>query len=152
MEYAFRNTMTRFLLVFTALGLMVGTMWAQGGTGELSGLVTDPSGAVVANAPVTLSNTATGDKRTTVTTASGIYRFVALPVVGTYTLETSPKGFKSAKVAGIVVSVGSVVNQDVHLELGAGSEQVTVEAGVQQVQTSESSLSGLVDRRVWQQM
>jgi hypothetical protein len=152
MEYAFRNTMTRFLLVFTVLGLMVGTMWAQGGTGELQGLITDPSGAVVANAQVTLSNTATGDKRTTVTTPAGIYRFVALPVVGTYTLETSPKGFKSAKVANIVISVGTVVSQDVKLELGAGSEQVTVEAGVQQVQTSESSISDLVDRRVWQQM
>ena len=152
MEYAFRNTMTRFLLVITVLGLLAGTMWAQGGTGELSGLVTDPSGAVVANAQVSLSNTATGDKRTTVTTPAGIYRFVALPVVGTYTLETSPKGFKSAKVANIVVSVGTITNQDVKLELGASSEQVTVEAGVQQVQTTESSISDLVDRRVWQQM
>jgi hypothetical protein len=152
MEYEFRNTMTRFLLVFAALGLLVGTMWAQGGTGELTGLVTDPSGAVVANAQVSLTNTATGEKRTTVTTPAGIYRFPALPVVGTYTLETSPKGFKSAKVAGIVVSVGTVINQNVTLELGTSTEQVTVEAGVQQVQTQESSISDLVDRRVWQQM
>jgi carboxypeptidase family protein/TonB-dependent receptor-like protein len=152
MEYAFRNAMTRFLLVITVLGLMAGTLWAQGGTGELSGLVSDPSGAVVANAQVTLTNTATGEKRTTVTTPAGTYRFPALPVVGTYTLETSPKGFKSAKVANIVVSVGTIVSQDVKLELGASSEQVTVEAGVQQVQTQESSISDLVDRRVWQSM
>jgi hypothetical protein len=152
MEYAFRNAMTRFLLVFTVLGLLAGTMWAQGGTGELTGLVTDPTGAVIANAQVTLTNSATGDKRTTVTTAAGIYRFVALPVVGTYTLETSPKGFKGAKIANVLVSVGTVVNQDVKLELGASTEEVTVEAGVQQVQTTESSISDLVDRRVWQQM
>ena len=152
MEYAFRNTMTRFLLVFTVLGLLVGTMWAQGGTGELTGLVTDPSGAVVANAQVNLTNTATGEKRTTVTTAAGTYRFPALPVVGTYTLDTAPKGFKSAKVDGIVISVGTIVSQDLKLELGASSEQVTVEAGVQQVQTQESSISDLVDRRVWQSM
>ena len=61
MEYAFRNTMTRFLLVITVLGLFVGTMWAQGGVGELTGQVSDPSGAVVSNATVTLTNTATGD-------------------------------------------------------------------------------------------
>ena len=82
MEYAFRNTMTRFLLVITVLGLFVGTMWAQGGVGELTGLVSDPSGAVVSNATVTLTNTATGDKRTAVTTPAGVYRFSALPVSG----------------------------------------------------------------------
>ncbi|HEX8800521.1 MAG TPA: carboxypeptidase-like regulatory domain-containing protein, partial [Terriglobales bacterium] len=152
MEYAFRSAMTRFLLVFTVLGLLAGTMWAQGGTGELTGLVTDPSGAVIANAQITLTNSATGETRTTVTTAAGTYRFPALPVVGTYTLETAPKGFKGAKVANIVVSVGTIVNQDVKLELGTSAEQVTVEAGVQQVQTTESSISDLVDRRVWQQM
>jgi hypothetical protein len=152
MEYAFRNTLTRCLLVFTVLALLVGTVWAQGGTGELSGLVTDPSGAVVPNAQITLTNTATGDKRTTVSTGAGIYRFSALPVVGTYTLEIAPKGFKSVKVANIIVSVGTTVNHDVKLELGATSEQVTVEAGAETVQTSESDLSQLVDRRTWQQM
>ena len=95
MEYAFRNTLTRFLVVLSVLALFAGMVWAQGGVGELSGLVTDPSGAVVANVTVTLTNAATGDKRTAVTTPAGTYRFPALPVVGTYTLETSPKGFKS---------------------------------------------------------
>ena len=152
MEYAFRNTMTRFLLVITVLGLFVGTMWAQGGVGELTGQVSDPSGAVVSNATVTLTNTATGDKRTAVTTPAGVYRFPALPVVGTYTLETSPKGFKSVKVTDVVVSVGTVTSRDIKLELGASSEQVTVEAGQQLVQTEESSVSQLVDRRVWEQM
>ena len=152
MEYAFRNTMTRFLLVVTVLGLLVGTMWAQGGVGELTGLVTDPSGAVVSNATVTLTNNSTGDKRTAVTTPAGVYRFPALPVVGSYTLETAPKGFKSVKVTDVVVSVGTVTSRDVKLELGASSEQVTVEAGQQLVQTEESSVSQLVDRRVWEQM
>ena len=152
MEYAFRNTLTRFMLVLGVLALLTGVVWAQGGSGELQGLVTDPSGAVVANAQVALTNSATGEKRTTATTNAGIYRFVAVPVVGTYTLEMSPKGFKSAKVAGIVISVGTVVNQDIHLELGATTEQVTVEAGAQMVQTSDAAVSGLVDRRVWQQM
>src|SRR4051794_9603973 len=52
MEYAFRNTLTRFLLALGVLALLTGIVWAQGGTGELTGLVTDPSGAVVSNAEV----------------------------------------------------------------------------------------------------
>jgi len=152
MEHKVCRAMSRIAMLFAAVGLLTSTMWGQGGTGELTGLVTDPSGAVIANAQITLTNTATGEKRTSVTTAAGTYRFPALPVVGTYTLETAPKGFKSAKVDNIVISVGLIVNQDVKLELGAGTEQVTVEAGVQQVQTQESSVSDLIDRRVWQQM
>jgi len=152
MKYKVVGAWYRCLLAFAGLAMLAGTMWGQGGTSELTGLVTDPSGAVVANAQITLTNTATGEKRTTVTTAAGTYRFPALPVVGTYTLETAPTGFKSAKVDHIVVSVGTIVNQDVKLELGQGTEQVTVEAGVQQVQTQESSVSDLIDRRVWQQM
>src|SRR5437870_13694347 len=152
MDYAFRTFPRRFVFVAGLLVLFTSLMWAQAGTGELTGLVSDPSGAVVANAPITLSNSATGDKRTTNTTAAGVYRFSALPVVGTYTLEVAPKGFKAVKIANLVMSVGTTVTQDVKLELGTGSEQVTVEAGAEVIQTSESSLSQLVDRRIWQQM
>ncbi len=152
MRNMFRNTMTRFLLVLAVLALFSGTLWAQGGTGELTGLVTDPTGAVVANAPITLTNRATGEQRTTVTTAAGTYRFPALPIVGTYTLQASSKGFRGVKLENIVISVGTATNHDIKLELGATSEQVTVEAGTQLVQTTESAVSDLVDRRVWQQM
>lgn len=152
MENAIRNTLTRFLLVLGVLAWMSGTMWAQAGTGELTGLVADPSGAVIANAQVNLMNNETGEKRTTTTTPAGVYRFSSLPVVGTYTLEVAPKGFKSARVANVVISVGTTITQDVKLELGQTSEQVTVEAGVETVQTTESDLSQLVDRRIWQQM
>jgi hypothetical protein len=150
MEYAFRNTLTRFLLVLGLLALLTGIVWAQG-TSELTGLVSDPSGAVVANVQVNITNTATGEKRSTTTTPAGIYRFSALPV-GTYNLEVAPKGFKSVKVANIVTSVGASATHDVHLELGATSEQVTVEAGAETVQTTESSVSQLVDHRIWENM
>jgi len=110
MDYAFRNTLTRIVLVLGVVGLLASMVWAQGGSGELTVLVTDPSGAVVANAQVTLTNSATGDKRVTTTTGAGVYRFPALPVVGTYTLETSTKNFKAVKIANIVVSVGTTTN------------------------------------------
>jgi hypothetical protein len=72
--------------------------------------------------------------------------------VGAYSLELSPKGFKSVRVQDIVVGVRGATTRDVKLEVGAQGEQVTVEAGAQTVQTTESSVSDLVDRRVWEQM
>jgi len=152
MEYAFRPTITRCLLVLSLLTLLASLAWAQGGTGELSGLVTDPAGAVVANLPVTLTNSATAEKRVTTTTQAGVYRFGTLPIVGTYTLEMSPKGFRSVKIQNVVVSVGTVTTQDVKLELGTSSELVTVEAGTQLVQTEDASVSQLIDQRAWQSM
>src|SRR5216684_9378843 len=151
MESAFRNTSTRFLLAFVVLALCVGA-FAQGGSGELSGLVTDSTGAVVSGVEVKLSNSATGEVRATVTTPAGIYRFPALPIVGSYTLEIGSKGFKSTKVQNIIVSVGTITTRDVKLEVGATTEQVTVEASQQIVETEDSALSTLVDRRVWENM
>jgi outer membrane receptor protein involved in Fe transport len=148
----FRVVSFKALLLVVLGAVTVSLAFGQAGTGELSGLIADPTGAVIANAPVTLTNDATGEKRTTTTTATGIYRFVALPVVGTYTLEAAPKGFKTTRVANIVVSVGTVTSHDVQLEVGTGSETVTVEAGAQLVQTEDSSVSQLIDRRTWESM
>lgn len=150
MESAFRNTWTYFLLAIVVLALCVGA-FAQG-SGELSGLVTDSTGAVVSGVQVKLTNSATGEVRNTVTTPSGIYSFPALPIVGSYALEVAAKGFKSTKVQNVIVSVGAITTRDVKLEVGAATEQVTVEAGAQIVQTEDSSLSQLVDRRVWEDM
>src|SRR4051794_35211897 len=152
MANAFRRTLIQFLLLLGVLAWMSSAVWAQAGTGELTGLVADPSGAVISNAQVNLTNNETGEKRSTTTTPAGVYRFSSLPVVGSYTLEVAPKGFKSARVANVVISVGTTITQDVKLELGQTSEQVTVEAGTETVQTTESDLSQLVDRRIWQQM
>jgi hypothetical protein len=150
MESAFRNTWTYFLLAFVVLALCVGA-FAQG-SGELTGLVTDSTGAVVAGVGVKLTNSATGEVRDTATTPAGIYSFPALPIVGSYALEIAAKGFKSTRVQNIIVSVGTTTSRDVKLEVGAATEQVTVEAGQQIVETEDSALSTLVDRRVWENM
>src|SRR5262245_57947671 len=117
MESSFRFRWIRVFLAFLAVTLLASVVWAQG-TGEITGLVTGPSGADVSGATITITNSATGEKRTTITSSGGDYRFPQLPIVGTYTLQTAPKGFKSLKVAGIVVSVGTVVSKDLKLELG----------------------------------
>jgi Carboxypeptidase regulatory-like domain len=151
MESAFRSTWTCLLLAFVVLALCIGG-FAQGGGGELTGQVTDSTGAVVSGVEIKLTNSATGEVRTTTTTPAGTYRFPQLEIVGTYSLEITNKGFKSVKVQNIVATVGQITTRDVKLEVGAATEQVTVEAGAQLVQTEDSSLSQDVDRRVWQDM
>jgi Carboxypeptidase regulatory-like domain/TonB dependent receptor-like, beta-barrel len=126
--------------------------FAQGGSGQLTGLVTDPAGAAVPKVAVTLTNNSTGEKRDTVTTDAGIYRFPDLPVVGTYTLRVQAKNFKTFEAGNIVITVGRTVNMDVRLELGATSEVVQVEAGVQLVQSTESQVGGVLNQRDWQSL
>jgi hypothetical protein len=150
MESAFRKTWTYLLLAIAVLTLSVGA-FAQG-AGELNGLVTDTTGAVVSGVEVKLTNSATGEVRTTVTTPTGNYSFPSLPIVGTYTLEVGSKGFKSTKVQNVVVSVGTITQRDIRLEVGAATEQVTVEASQQIIEAENSALSQLIDRRVWENM
>src|SRR5271154_6136141 len=144
MESAFRNIWTYSLLTIVVMALCVGA-FAQGGAGELTGQVTDTTGAVVAGVQVKLSNAATGAVRTTMTTSAGTYDFPQLEIIGTYNLEITSKGFKSVKVQNVVVTVGQVTTRDIKMEVGTATEQVTVEAGAQMVQTEDSSLSQAVD-------
>ena len=81
-----RSLWTSFFLSSLVLILCAGA-FAQG-AGELTGLVTDTTGAVVSGVEVKLTNSATGEVRTTVTTPAGIYSFPALPMVGAYTLKS----------------------------------------------------------------
>jgi outer membrane receptor protein involved in Fe transport len=151
MRSAFDSTRIQLWLTLAVLGICA-VAFAQGGSGELTGLITDSSGAVVSGVEVKLTNSATGEVRTTTSTPAGIYSFPALPIVGFYKLEISAKGFKSTNVQNIVVSVGTITARDLRLEVGASTEQVTVEAGQQIVESEDSSLSQLIDRRVWENM
>ena len=143
----------KFFIGLVIFGLTVAILgYSQAGTGELSGLVTDPAGAVIANASVTLTNTATGEKRATTTSASGIYRFSALPVGNPYTLEIAVKDFRGYRAENVVVSVGTTTTQNARLEVGTSTQEVTVEAEGQLVQSEDSSVSQLLDRRTWETM
>lgn len=142
----------RIVLILALAMVFTTVAWAQGGAGDLSGVVYDQTGAVVPKAKITLTNTATGVVRTTETSDAGTYRFVALPIVGTYKLKVEVQGFKVYEVANIVISVARNTTEDVKLEVGTAAATVTVEAGAELVQTSESQLSELIDRRAWQSL
>src|SRR6266436_7573302 len=144
-KFAFALTVLAGLLfVFCAVS------YGQGGTGELTGTVYDPAGATVSDAKVTLTNVGTGFSREMTTGAGGVFRFTALPVVGAYAVTVEHAGFRKANVADIVISVGTTATVDVRLEVGALSDTVTVDAGAELVNPSESQISELIDRRVWE--
>jgi hypothetical protein len=118
--------------------------FSQGSTGTILGVVKDPSGTVVPGAKVTVSNAETALTRTASTAEDGAYRVPALPV-GRYTLRFEHEGFKTQIQEGLVltVSVELVVNST--FEVGSIAQSVTVTGDVPLVNTTSSSLGGLVN-------
>ena len=100
--------------------------FAQRITASIRGTVTDSTGGIVPGANVTVKNESTGFTRSTVTNSAGSYSFAELPT-GTYTVEVALDGFKSSIRKGITLNVADVHSEDVQLEPGALSENVTVE-------------------------
>ncbi len=113
------------------------------GTGAIAGTVTDPSGAAVANATVTLTNLGTNQARTAITGAAGDYKFDLLPP-GNYGLKFSASGFKTAEVGSVTVNVTETATVNQALEVGAVTQQVTVESTAQVLQTESSTLGTTV--------
>src|SRR5512143_95397 len=118
----------RLLALFTAL-VIIGApaLLAQSaGTSGLTGTVTDPSGAAVPNVTVTLTSNDTNQVRTAVTGGDGVYRFTLLPP-GAYKVRFSANGFKTAEVSAVTLNVTETPVLDRALEVGAQTDQVTVE-------------------------
>ena len=113
-------------------------------SGALTVEVSDPSGAVIPNASVTVSNTATGQSRTEVTGSDGSFTFPLLPV-GNYTVTISAAGFSTATVASVAINVTEthVLNQS--LAVGSQTQSVEVHTETQAVQTETSTLGGVVN-------
>jgi hypothetical protein len=114
------------------------------GTGSIQGTVTDSTGAVIANATVTLTNQATHVKHTTQTTGAGVFLFSSLRV-GTYDLSAAASGFKTYLQTGIVLEVGSSIAVNPSLSVGAQSQQVTVQAEGLALQTEDTTYKQTID-------
>ena len=126
--------------------------YSQAGLGSLSGTVTDPTHAVVRGATVTLINKGTGFERKEVTNSTGAFRFFALEVGSGYELKVSAQGFKTFELKGLSTSVGTVLTQDITLQVGAAVDTVEVVStqNVEQVQTETAAISTLIDSEIWQ--
>jgi len=125
-------------LSFLAL-MYANSAWAQVLYGSVTGTVTDQSGSGVPKAHVAATNRATGVERQADADENGHYRITDL-VPGNYDLKVTASGFKPLTQTNLMVSANIVTNADVNLQLGAMSEQVTVEASVVNLQTEKSDV------------
>ena len=112
----------------------------------INGTVTDASGAVVSNAQLTLTNTATAQVRNEVSNSVGAYRFGNVGI-GNYTLEVNVSGFQKYTKTGIVVNVAQTLEEDVQLQVGSSTQTVAVQAEALQTQTETSEVSTLISGR-----
>jgi len=142
----------RFRFLFVLLVALIGfsaSTFAQQAT--IVGTVTDPSGAVVPNVAVTLTNTDTGLTRVIPTNDAGQYVAVDLQV-GHYKVKAEAKGFKVAEQKDIVLTIGDRVRVDFQMQMGAAQETVTVEAAIVHVQTDSGEVSNLISGQEVQQL
>ncbi len=120
---SFFSKISRIFVVFS-LATAAAMLWGQAETGQITGLVSDQTGAVVASATVTVTNTATAAERVTSSNASGVYAITNL-LPGDYTLKVSASGFSTFE-AKLTVTVGEKIGQDVKLQLGQAVTVVEV--------------------------
>jgi hypothetical protein len=120
-----------FLLM---LGLvLLGTVAYGQETASIVGTVTDPSGAAVPGAKITITNTETGIVRSTTTNTTGSYSAREL-AIGHYNVRVEAAGFKASERTGITLNVNDTVRADAGLQVGESKESVTIEANAVQVQ------------------
>src|SRR6185437_5613387 len=112
-------------------------------TATILGTVTDPTGAAVPGAQISITNTATGTARKVVSNQSGNYIAPDM-AIGTYSLKADMSGFKAYQRTGIVLNVNGTVRVDVPLQIGQTQESVTVEANPIQVQSDTSEQSSVI--------
>jgi hypothetical protein len=137
----------RFLLLSIALLVMAGASAVAQDTASITGTVNDPSGAAVAGAQVTVASPEAGINRVVKTSAEGDYSVPALPA-GQYNVSITAPGFKKYEAKGVVLRVAQKARNDVKLEVGAATTEVTVQGSeVAQVETQSSELAGVVTGR-----
>jgi carboxypeptidase family protein len=117
---------------------------------SIVGTVTDPSGSVMPNVKITITNAETGLSHTLITNDAGQYVAPDLHI-GHYTVKAEASGFKTAEKKDIVLTVGDRVREDFQMQVGGAMETVTVEAAAIHVQTDTGEVSNLIsDQQVSQ--
>jgi hypothetical protein len=138
----------RSLLVIALLlctcALVPSALFSQSAsTGTVAGIVTDPSGAAVAAATVTLTDKATNTPRTASTNENGRYILVDIPA-GTYDVNISKQGFRISRLSDQTVNVGTALTLNVTLEIGSVAESVEVTASNAELQTLNATVGNTI--------
>jgi hypothetical protein len=135
-----------FIALCVATGVSIGVLHGQGLNGTVVGTVTDQAGANVPNATISLSNDATGFRRTAVSNDSGQYVAYSIPT-GIYTLTVAQPGFETLVRSGIEVTAAATVTVDLKLSLGDVKQTLEVNAAAPLVQDQSATVSSLITNR-----
>lgn len=114
--------------------------WAQSTFGSFLGVVRDPSGSVVPNATVSMTNTGTSAKRSATTDQGGSYVFVNVEP-GTYELVVNASGFEHSRIPSVILTARETVRLDVSMALGTEAQTVSVQATAPVIETDVSNLA-----------
>jgi hypothetical protein len=137
----FMNFTIKLTVLAMTVAIFAGQMFAQqAGTGQITGVVTDSTGAVVPNATVTLISQATNQTQTATTSSEGVYTFVALQP-GLYTVKTTAANF-GEQTLNVEVQVGRAT--DANFALGAGNVNAEVTVTAEGVQTTQSNSDAVI--------
>jgi hypothetical protein len=128
------------LLVFSSSGLR-----AQSTNASLTGRITDPSKAFIADAKIAAFSTATNLRYETTTNTSGEYYLTNLPP-GSYRLEIEKPGFKKVIKPDVILHVQDALAIDFEMTLGSATESITVESGARLLDTESGTVSTVIDR------
>ena len=144
--FVVRRSIPRFSLFLSLFALLAAGAWAQSYYGAVRGAVSDPTGASVAGAHVTLTNEGTGEVRSTLSNGSGQYLFSDV-VPAAYTVQVESVGFKKFERKGITVGTQQEITADLKLEVGAITESVEVTEAAPMVETSNASQGQVVNNQ-----
>jgi hypothetical protein len=148
MKFFAANCRTHSILVSVCICLIsltiTGLSRAQSSTGQILGIVTDSSGAVIPGATVTVTNTATNESRSVKTGGAGTY-LVSQLIPGPYNIKVEASGFATYVLKVDALEVNQAMNQTVALKAGSESQTVEVQASAQIMQTASSEVGVVVD-------
>jgi hypothetical protein len=148
---AIRNRGKRAAALLALSALFSSPAFAQLTTADILGTVTDPSGAVVPNATITIINLGTNEQRTGQTSGSGDYTFTLLPV-GHYSVTVKAPGFQSSVTKDLSVEAGDRARNDVHLSAGSEATTIEVQGTTPLLQADSATVSSTVTAQAVQDL
>src|SRR5215831_1636027 len=135
--------MGRILFLFSVILLTCSVVFGQSDRGTITGTISDQTSAVIPGAGVVAVNGETGTKYETISTETGNYTLTQVPP-GVYQMSVELPGFKRYVRQGITVFVAQTLRIDVALEVGAATDEVTVNADAPLLRTESSEVSYLI--------
>lgn len=134
------------LTIFSLSAMLICPGFGQGAAGRVLGRISDPTGAVLAGAKLTLVNEATGISRDAQTNENGDYSLVEV-MPGSYRIEAQQAGFKKYVRKGITVDINQVVTMNISMTLGQMQETIEVTSEAPQVDTTNTQLGAVINDR-----